>query len=214
MFFESNTRLPVKMNEQYQKMDKEKTEAELAYLKTQVNPHFLFNTLNTIYAMALEQSPATADAIAKLSGIMRYVLKESANELISLGTELECISNYIDLQHARFGNGVNIEYKATGQTGDVQIAPLFLLPFIENAFKHGINPEKDSRVAVNIDVSGDMLKMHIENTIVPIANEEPKSGLGIANTEKRLRRQYPGKHTLAISQQNDIFIVDLTIHLS
>jgi LytS/YehU family sensor histidine kinase len=214
MIFELNTRLPVKMNEQYQKMEKEKTEAELAYLKTQVNPHFLFNTLNTIYAMALEQSPATADAIAKLSGIMRYVLKESSNGFISLGTELDCISNYIDLQHERFGNSVNIEYKATGQPGATQIAPLFLLPFIENAFKHGINPERDSRVAVTINISGDMLKMHVENTIVPIATQEPKSGLGIANTQKRLEHQYPGKHTLAISQQNDIFIVDLTIHLS
>lgn len=206
--------LLVKMNEQYRKIKKEKTEAELAYLKIQVNPHFLFNTLNTIYAMALEQSPAAADAIAKLSGIMRYVLKESAADLIPLSAELECISNYIDLQHDRFGNSVNIQYKVIGQADGKQIAPLFLLPFIENAFKHGINPETDSRITISIDVSGDTLKMHAENNIVPIDNEEPKSGLGIANTQNRLKRQYPGKHTLAISQQNDIFIVDLTIHLS
>ncbi|MBS1587266.1 MAG: sensor histidine kinase [Bacteroidetes bacterium] len=197
-------------------MKKEKTEAELAHIKMQVNPHFLFNTLNTIYGMALEQSPAAADAIAKLSGIMRYVLNESANDLIPLNVELECISNFIDLQRNRFGNSsVDIQYKVNGQAYGKHIAPLFLLPFIENAFKHGINPETGSRIAIDIDVSGDTLKMHAENNIVPIANEEPRSGMGgITNAQNRLQNQYPGRHTLAISRQNDIFIVDLSIHLS
>ena len=205
--------LLVKINEQYKKAQKEKTEAELAYLKTQINPHFLFNTLNTIYSLAVEQSKETANAVVKLSGMMRYVLKETTRDHIPLDVELEYIQSYIDLQQGRFVNTIALSYTLTGDPNGKRIAPLLLMPFIENAFKHGINPEEDSRITITMNISDDELRLSIVNNIVSIQKEEPRSGIGIENTKSRLGLLYPGAHWLTVSKQNGIFIVDLSLRL-
>lgn len=206
--------LLLKINEQYKKMKKEKIEAELAYLKTQINPHFLFNTLNTIYSLAVEQSRETADAVVKLSGMMRYVLKETTKDYIPLDVELEYIASYIDLQKNRFDDTVKLSYTVSGDPSGKRIAPLLLIPFVENTFKHGINPEADSVVNISIVVSGDELHMSVVNNIVPVQSEEPGSGIGIENTRARLAMLYPAAHKLSVTGQNGIFIVDLNLHLS
>lgn len=206
--------LLLKINEQYKKTKKEKTEAELAYLKTQINPHFLFNTLNTIYSLAVERSAETAQAVVKLSGMMRYVLKETTKEYIPLEAELEYIDSYIDLQKDRFDDTIRLSYTVSGDPTGKRIAPLLLIPFIENAFKHGINPEADSVVNVCIDIKQDELKMIVTNNVVPVQGDEPKSGIGIENTRGRLAMLYPAAHRLSVTEQNGIFIVELSLHLS
>jgi len=205
--------LLVKINEQYKRIKKEKVEAELAYLKARINPHFLFNALNTVYALAVEQSDQTADAVINLSGMMRYVLKETNKDHIPLQVELGYIQNYIDLQKGRFGKTIGLSYTVQGNADGKQIAPMLLMPFIENAFKHGVNAEEDSKITITINVTGDKLRMSVVNNIVNVQNAEPGSGLGIENTESRLKMSYPAAHTLSVLKQNGIFIVDLSLNL-
>ncbi|HNF71239.1 MAG TPA: histidine kinase, partial [Chitinophagaceae bacterium] len=128
-------------------LEKEKQEAELSHLKAQINPHFLFNTFNSIYALALrEQASQTASGMLKLSGMMRYVVTESTHHRIALTTELEYIADYIELQKLRLDKSVRFEFGLEGSSFDKEIAPLLLIPFIENAFKHGVSPDEPSYI--------------------------------------------------------------------
>jgi sensor histidine kinase YesM len=200
------------MSEQWKRTRKEKLQAELSYLKAQINPHFLFNTLNSIYALAIDKSDHTATAVVKLSGMMRYVLSEAHRDLVSLQKELEYISGYIELQRLRLDDSVQLHFAITGEVRDLRIAPLILIPFVENAFKYGVNPEEDSNISIGIDITGDELHLSVLNHKVTVQPAE-ESGLGISNTRHRLSLLYPGQHDLHISDTPESFFVSLNMKL-
>lgn len=196
-------------------IQREKLKAELSYLKAQINPHFLFNTLNSIYGTALtEKSPLTAEAILKLSGLMRYVLLDDQEEFVSLQREISFISDFIELQKIRLGDTVNINYNSSGDPGELRIAPLILITFIENAFKHGVNPEEKSEIDINFRIADGAVELKVDNTKVNYFNPDRGIGsLGLTNTRKRLDLYYPRKHILQIDETPVRFTVKLNIQL-
>ncbi len=207
--------LLVKVNNKWKRAEEEKRNAELSFLKAQINPHFLFNTLNSIYSSSIvENAPETAAGITKLSGMMRYISSASSEKLVPLSKELEYISDYIDLQKSRFAYTLTIDYKVKGISEHKKVAPLILISFIENAFKHGVNPEEDSSIKIEIDILETELKLMVFNKKVNIVYKEVlASGLGIKNTSNRLKMIYPGRHTLKVENTQKEFRVNLDIQL-
>lgn len=209
--------LLLKIRERLKQAEKEKLRAELSYLKARINPHFLFNILNGIYALTIERSDKAPDAVTRLSGMMRYVLGESGKEMVSLPQELDYIRNYIALQEFRFGPTIRLSYHIddSGAATHFRIAPLILIPFIENAFKHGVNPEEDSEIRISVNITGSDLHLEVFNKKVQVRHTpEEHSGLGIANTRRRLSLLYPHKHTLDIEDNKDDFRVFVTLKLA
>lgn len=204
----------LKANKRLDNMENEKLKTEVAYLRAQINPHFLFNTLNSVYALALEKSDSAPEAILKLSSMMRYVVTESSRENVSLEKEIEYIKNYISLQRFRMDNSTEFSFVITGNPIGKNISPLLLIPFIENAFKYGLNPEKESFIAINIDISAHELQLNVINNKVnaQMINDE-KTEQGIENTAKRLKYLYPDKHKLSIFEDEHTFTVNLSIIL-
>jgi hypothetical protein len=206
--------LMLKINNRWKQAEKEKLNAELSYLKAQINPHFLFNTLNSIYALAIEKSDYTATAVVKLSEMMRFVTTEANSDFVSLEKELNYISSYIELQKIRFGNTIKLIYKVEGNPIGKKITPLILIPFVENAFKHGVNPEENSSININIDINESILHLSVFNNKVNVrAQNEERTEQGIENTKNRLQHLYPSKHLLVIDDNKSSFSVSLTIDL-
>lgn len=208
--------LAIRLNNQWRQVEKEKLNTELSYLRAQVNPHFLFNTLNSIYALAIEKSDETAEAITKLSSMMRYVLSETNKPFISLEKEINYISDYIELQKLRLGDTIKLKYTVLGKPNGKQIAPLILMTFIENAFKHGVNPEENSTILIEIDMRTNELILTVDNKKVT-ANRtdlQYQGGLGIVNTRSRLQLLYPSKHELTIADEETDYLICLKIKLS
>lgn len=197
-------------------LENERLNAELNFLKLQINPHFLFNTLNSIYSQAHLKSEQTEYSILKFSQIMRYVLYDSTTEKIPLTRDLEYIRNYIDLQKLRISKNITIQYAVSGVTNDLVIAPLLLITFIENAFKHGISYSSPSAIDIRIGVTGTDLTLTVGNTIIrkPMtAGELTGGGVGLVNARRRLDVLYPGRYLLDISDNNSIYVVNLKITL-
>jgi len=206
--------LLIKMNRNLSKIKTEKLNAEVSYLKAQINPHFLFNTLNSLYALTLEKSNEAPNAVLKLSNMMRYVVTESAVDFVSLEKEINHINDYIALQKLRIDKETNLVVTFEGNPSGKMIAPLILIPFIENAFKYGINPDKNSFIEIDIKIERNDFILKIKNSIVNVSiPEELKSEKGLDNTTKRLAYMYPNKHTLSISEANAVFEVNLKINL-
>lgn len=207
--------LLMKVSNKWKKAEEEKRNAEISFLKAQVNPHFLFNTLNSIYSQAiLEGAKDTATGIIKLSDMMRYISSASSQKFVSLAKELDYIHNYVDLQKNRFGDTIKIIYTVTGKAQGKQITPLILISFVENAFKHGVNPEEDSCIEITIQIYDTELELKVFNKKVNIVyKEEFASGLGIENTSNRLKLIYPDKHVLNIENTAKEFSVRLKIML-
>jgi len=198
------------------KLESEKLLAELDLLKLQVHPHFLFNTLNNIYSQAMqEDSPKTVQSIARLSGLMRYMLEECSQDLVLLNRELEYIQDYISLQKLRIDqhNQIKADCK-TDQSDTLLIAPMLLVPFIENAFKYGISNKIASFIHMKIDLIDDKMFFSIQNPIHEHKNMQISTGLGLLNVRQRLTHLYPDNHTLLIDDKDGIFNVNLTIKLS
>jgi hypothetical protein len=209
------TAILLKTNERWRRLKDEKLQTELAYLKAQINPHFLFNTLNSIYSLALEKSDYTATAVVKLSGMMRYIISESNKNFVSLTQELNYISDYIELQKFRLGATVTIDYTLEGVAAGREIAPLILITFVENAFKYGVNPEEQSAIRILIRIQEESLTLGVANNIVTTRSSIPEtSGLGIRNTRNRLNMLYPGKHNLTIEEDLTQFKVNLELTLA
>jgi LytS/YehU family sensor histidine kinase len=187
-------------------------QAELSYVKAQINPHFLFNTLNSIYSFALTKDERTPDAIVQLSELMRYIIRDAGNNLVSLEKEINYINNYIALQKARLGDTVTIDYEVTGETTGKQITPLILTTFVENAFKHGVNPDEDSNIRINISVQDNNVHLLVSNK--KVNSNQNEKGIGVNNTKKRLELLYPLKHTLTITDANNTYTVALLITLA
>ncbi len=206
--------LLLKVREQLKRTETEKANAELNYLKAQINPHFLFNTLNTVYSLSILKSDKTPDAIIKLSDMMRYVLSDGNTNFVPLEKELNYISNYIELQRMRLTSNIKLSYNCEGNRFDKKIAPLVLIPFIENAFKHGVNSEENSEIDIKIMISETQLELFVKNKCVTANNNTlNKSGLGIENTRQRLNLLYPENHTLKISEEDHCFTVILILNI-
>ena len=194
-------------------VESEKLLAELNQLKAQISPHFLFNTLNSIYALALRQDDRTAETIVKLSEFLRYTIRDAHQDKVALALETNYIRNYIDLQRARLRDSVTIDYTIVGPVDHQSIVPLLLISFIENAFKHGVNPDQESIIRIKLTVAGDQLNLRVFNRKVPISQLEPATGIGLSNARERLRLRYPNAHQLAIQDTPTDFTVDLRITL-
>lgn len=197
-----------------QHMEKEKVKSELSFLKAQINPHFLFNTLNSIYALALKKDDKTPDAVVQLSELMRYIMTNSNDEVIDLNKEINYITNFISLQKTRLGNTVNVDYKVTGTAFGKAITPLILISFIENAFKHGVNPDQTSEICIYININDEELTLFVSNKKT-FSVQSSDSGIGLQNTIERLTLLYPNnKHQLKIEDTQDKYTVNLAVKIA
>ena len=201
------------LNERKQRdLENQRLSAELAFLKSQINPHFLFNSLNSIYSLAYQRSETTPDAILKLSEIMRYMLYESNDNKVDLEKELQYLQSYIDLQKIRFGNKAYIDFKVQGNIGNQQIAPLLLIAFIENAFKHGVANNPLTPIRLLIDVDDAHLHFYMQNK-KHMNNRDTLGGIGLNNVQRRLNLLYPGKYNLVVNDEMDTYTVELSLVL-
>jgi hypothetical protein len=206
--------LLLRIRSRLQEYEKEKNRAELSYLKAQINPHFLFNSLNSIYALALEKSDLAPEAVLKLSGMMRYVLNDAKQEFVPLEKEIAYITDYVALQEIRLGDTATIKYTVTGNTLGSKIAPMLVIPFVENAFKYGVNPEQKSEIGIGVNTSDGVFHMHVINhKVKTLSYPEEKNEIGLENTKQRLQLVYPGRHTLQLNETEETFEVKLQIQL-
>lgn len=189
----------------------EKANAELSFLKAQINPHFLFNTLNNIYSLVVTKNENAAEGIMKLSNIMRYITDDVREDFVSLENEIGCIKDYIDLQKIRLGGKTNVDLQIEGSATDKKIAPLLLMTFIENAFKFGISNHEPSSIIIKLSIAGNRINFFCENKLFEAKQNSERTGIGIQNTKKRLQHLYPGKHSLEINSSNGLFTVQLTL---
>lgn len=189
----------------------EKVEAELASLRLQVNPHFLFNTLYNIYYLTVSKSDNAPDAILKLSDMMRFLLSESHEKFVPLQKEIEYIQMYIDLQKLRISHNTKVEFKITGDYSTKQIAPLILFPFVENAFKYGVSSHKETSIYIGLLISEKMIQFDLSNGKFKTIDEVEKNNIGLKNVTNRLNLIYPRLHELKIFDKKDSFSIDLRI---
>ncbi|HSU29312.1 MAG TPA: sensor histidine kinase [Chitinophagaceae bacterium] len=189
----------------------DKARAELSFLKAQINPHFLFNTLNNLYSLAVMKNENMAAGILKLSNIMRYVTDDIREDFVSLEREIACITDYIDLQRLRLGKRMNVNFEVKGDKKDKKIAPLVLMTFIENAFKYGISNHEDSVITIKLEAAEKQLHFICQNRLFSNGKNGARAGIGIVNTKQRLQHLYPDKHTLLINSENEVYTVQLTL---
>ena len=204
-----------KMDKRRKEIENEKLLTELNLLKTQVNPHFFFNTLNNIYSLAIQKSERTPEAIVKLSQLMRYVIYDTDKDKVPLSKEIEYIRNYIELEKLRLRDDVEISFLVEGNVSDKLIEPLLLLPFIENAFKHGIDHQKPCKIFIRISIQDSQLSLYVENP-VPLKSDKKtpeKQGIGRYNAERRLQLLYGQNYKLETSTTDSVFRVELILNL-
>lgn len=200
-----------------QEIEKEKTMAELKALKSQINPHFLFNSLNSIYSLSRKNSTQVPEKVIQLSDLMRHIIYDSDVEFILLPKEIEMIGNYIELQNLRTPEKEKIELEVIGEIEGRKVAPLIFLPFVENSFKHGLKSGAENPyVKIKIEVLPNDLIFEIENSKGKTTEiiESKYKGIGIENVKKRLDLIYPNQHSLKISETESIFKVILQIKLN
>jgi len=198
-----------------QKVQKEKVEAELQMLKTQINPHFLFNTLNSIYVLAMKQSELTANVVMKLSDILDYILYKIDAPRISISNEIQIIENYIELEKIRFTDRVNFNFTTSFKSKDIQIPPMLIIPFVENAFKHGVAKSMEkSWIKIAIDESDQMLDIAISNSKSLNPKVSKPGGIGLVNVKKRLDLLFYDNYKLDISEKNNRYDVFLSIPIN
>jgi two-component system, LytTR family, sensor histidine kinase AlgZ len=198
-------------------VENEKLTAELNFLKAQVNPHFLFNTLNNLYYLAYTQSPNTTEVIAKLSQMMRYMIYDSNHPQVLMTKEIEYIENYISLETLRLNNEIPIRFEINGNPDGITIVPLIFITFLENAFKHGVSSNQpDSWVYVLLDINGNECTYTVENSKLaqPTTSAEGKSGIGLQNVQRRLELSYPGQYDLKVENTPERYAVQLKLTLA
>ena len=197
----------------FQATEKEKISSELSFLKSQINPHFFFNTLHTIYALTDSNTGTAKDAIYTLSHMMRYVIYDTKNDLTNLENEIKFAEDYIKLMKLRLSADVQIIFEKQAHMKNYEVAPMLLLPFIENAFKHGISTLHPSYVYIDIRQFDHTLKIEIKNSLFEERKHlEESNGIGLANTKRRLDLLYPGKHTLNV--ENNGITKEYTVTLT
>ncbi len=195
-----------------QELEAEKNKAELALYKAQINPHFLFNTLNTLYALTLSKSDRAESAFVKFSNILHYMYAQADRELIPLCEEWEYIRQYVDLQRLRLNNHTRIELTEEIDNDRVLVPPMLFITFVENAFKYGVSSETDCTIRISLQLRGSELVFRTENAIMR-RREESQPGIGIENCRKRLQLLFPGRFELATGERDGIYRVRLVIQL-
>ncbi len=195
-----------------QQVQKDKVEAELQMLKTQINPHFLFNTLNNIYVLAMRKSEQTANVVLKLSDILDYILYRIDAPWIDIRNEIRIIENYIELERIRFTERVNLNFTFNFITKNIQIPPMLIIPFVENAFKHGVAKSiEKSWINITIEEIDHMLHIAVSNSKSPNTIKSEAGGIGLLNVKKRLNLLFSDSYVLDISEKNSRFDVNLSI---
>ncbi len=205
----------LKSEDTKKEMEHEKLNTELSLLKSQINPHFFFNTLNNIYSLAIVKSDETASSILKLSSIMRYVLTETEQKYVPLANEIEFLQNYINLQSVRLTDKVKLTVDVQGEIDGKQVAPLLFIPFVENAFKYGVSTVDASEIIIRLSTEADSVHLFVQNSIVKGAKQSTvNTGIGIANVRRRLELLYPAKHTLKMDEKPNQYTTNLEINLA
>lgn len=187
--------------------ENERLKSELAVLKAQINPHFLFNSLNNLYALSLRQAPETPSVILNISEMMRYLLYDANAEMVLLDKEIEMIRTYVIMNEMRSKSVDGIKFETSGEMGTVMVPPLLLLPVVENVFKHGTPP-----ITISITLDANLLRVYTSNK-VRARGPDVTGGIGIANLRRRLALLYKDAHQLTLSQERDLFIADFWIQL-
>ena len=193
-------------------LETEKKDMELQFLKSQLNPHFLFNSLNNIYSLAYQKSDKTADAVLKLSEIMRYMIYESNDGWVSLSKEIEYLQSYIELQKLRFKDGAAVDFTLNGEIDGQMIVPLILISFVENAFKHGVANDPNDPIKINIIANKKILHFSITNK-KHNHNKDEMGGVGLSNVERRLQLLYPGRYKLNIVNSTSHYTSELMLDI-
>ncbi|MBN1997949.1 sensor histidine kinase [candidate division KSB1 bacterium] len=199
-------------SEQTQRLIAEKLNTELKLLKAQINPHFIFNTLNNIYSLSYMKSEKAPEGILKLSQMLRYVIEECEGEKVTLKSEIEYIENYIAFQKMKTPNEQNIFFEYFNTDSEILIPPMLFMPFIENSFKYSkIEEQPQSFIKIKLTTDHQKINFTIRNSVPKSGRPKPGAGTGIDNVKKRLNIIFPDKHTLSIHQENNEFIVDLRL---
>jgi hypothetical protein len=190
----------------------DKAIAELSFLKAQINPHFLFNTMNNIYTLALTKDDHAAASIMRVSKILRYVTEDITEHFVPLQREVDCITSYIELQRLRIGALTIVNFEVDGDIDEKQIAPLLLMTFIENIFKYGVSKHEASSIEIKLVITEIALSFYCKNRIFGLYNSEHHgTGIGLKNTSRRLEHLYAGRYLLNINNDNQEYIVQLTL---
>lgn len=198
--------------ERQKEIEFEKTTTELSFLKSQINPHFLFNTLNNIYTLSVLRPEQASDAILKLSDLMRYVFTDSSQTEVPVQEELNYLEKFVDLQKIRLTSNVVVDFKVFGKPGDEKIPPLLLLPIIENAFKYGASTHEASLIQIHVHIKPEEVVLEARNPIFSGTNEHVIStGIGLQNVKRRLQLLYPHRHWLKVETVESVFAIDLHI---
>jgi len=196
-----------------EQLKQEKIHAELLFLKTQINPHFLYNTLNYMYSLAYPVSDKLADGIIKLSQLMRYMLNNSIDGMLELQREIEYLENYIEIYRLRFEDSFFVDFKANGDFTNKKIASLILIPFVENAFKHGVVNDHKRPIKIHINVVNNRLSLIVSNKINR-GQKDSSSGIGLTNIKRRLALIYQDQFELLISTNGETYKTSLNIRLN
>lgn len=200
-----------KQERHLREIEKEKYTAEMGLLKAQINPHFFFNTLNSVYALALKRSELTSSVVLRLSHLMHYMLYEANDEHVLLSAEIKHLEDYIAIEQMRFADRLDLSFQYSGDLEGKIIAPLLLLPFVENAFKHGIE-DNSGWITISLKVTGRQLFLKVENSYQLLTRVKDK-GLGLANVKRRLELIYPKQYELNVRQNHETYEVELKLHL-
>jgi two-component system LytT family sensor kinase len=203
----------VKTSQREQEILKEKLAAELAMLRSQINPHYLFNTINDIYTLTYQKADEAPQALLKLSEMLRYMLREGQTDKMPLEREIIYLENMIELQRISAKGNANIEFKVRLERCDVEVPSLLFIAFVENAFKHGRLDSVAHPVSINLETEAGLLNFNCSNIKAPGLKDQT-GGIGLQNVQRRLELLYPGKHELKIFEYDNLYKVDLTLDLT
>lgn len=212
----------LRLSIQWYQREKEKSElqritseTELKFLKSQINPHFLFNSLNSIYSLTLKKSDNAPQTVLKLSEMLRYLLYEAGEKKVSIDKEIAYLNNYLELERIRLGTRGKIIFETEIDSEEYLIEPMLIMPFVENCFKHGLNTlATGGWVSILLNIKNGVLNAEISNNIKGEKTdykEDRVGGIGIVNVKKRLKLLYPGKHKLLITNTNNVYKIDLEL---
>ncbi|RYY68140.1 MAG: hypothetical protein EOO13_13110 [Chitinophagaceae bacterium] len=202
-------------NNRNQRIEKEKLSMELNMLKAQVHPHFLFNTLNNLYALTLSKSEKAPLAVSNLADLLRYMLYECDEREVPLEKEITVLNKYMELEKLRYGNRIELSFSCTGDIRRLRIAPLILLPFVENSFKHGVSDQLEQCwVNLHLHAEEDSFTFNLSNSCSNGFVHGAAGGIGLQNIRKRLDLMYPGQYTLAINEAPEMYAVKLQMKLA
>ena len=211
------SKISFEQQENTRELDMQKKDAELKFLKAQIHPHFLFNTLNNLYALTLDKSDKAPEVVLKLSDLLNYMLYECNEQHVLVTKEIHLLEDYLSLERIRYGEKLNLNFKVSGEIVGKRLAPMLLLPFAENAFKHGASKlRKDANVSILLDCTENILSFSVRNSFSLLPDQDVAGyteGIELKNVKRRLELIYPEKHKLLLGQTDKEFSIHLTIIL-